>query len=273
MSRLKDLTKAISSGVAMLRVDIRNVLPSLYILNKKESTEDTELVYDGDYPNIYPQAYGEYLDMLGGMFDIVRHNAETDEELRSRILFFLSENSTKAGIQRAVQQMFLARGFSVDVDVRENFNHFFDGTSSTFNTPMRSVKGTLLYGLTIVITANVETLNQVVKYDSSTGSKETIIFPTGVTWRKRRNPYIRSLVDAFKVTSLEYLLSDIVAAGISVDKVIVQTVGTSGNLAPVTAISQVPITETDTTSDIDMTNVLTFDGLPLVYDGEFLVYS
>lgn len=269
--KLKEFTRAISSSVSLFRVSSRNLLPGLYVSNTKPSQEVAPLVYDGDYPNINPQSYGEYLDRLGAMFNISRLPGEGDEELRSRVLFYLSENSTKSGITRAVTNMFAARGFDVEVEIRETIHDYFDGTSTTFSTPMRNPKGSLLYGLTIIITAKMETVREVERYNHVTGLKETIVFPPGVSWRRRKNPYVGSLLSAFRVNSLKYLFEDIVAAGVSIDKVIIQTAGTGGDKAPTMPIEK--LVAPRAADDVDFSNVVFYDGFPLMYDGYYLVYS
>jgi hypothetical protein len=270
---LYDFTRAISSSVAAFRVAVRQLLPNLYLLNQSPNKNEDTLIYDGEYPNVNPHAYGEYLDRLGAMFDLTRHSGETDEEFRSRILFFLSENSTINGIKRAVKQIFLARGFEVDVDVRESIKDFFDGTTTPLGMPLRDVKGSMLYGLTIVITAAIESLSKVTRYNSTTGVKEEIIFPTGVVWNKRKNPYIGNILNAFKVSDLKYLLEDIVAAGINIDKVVVQTSGAGGNRAPIVTVDRVALPILSSDEEVDLTNVVTYDGIPVVYDGEYIIYS
>lgn len=269
---LYNFTRAISSAVAFFRAAVKSILPNLYIINQQESTENTPLIYSGDYPNINPQAYGEYLDLLGSMFDLYRNNRESDSEFRTRILFFISENVTKEGISRSIKQIFMVNNIEVDVDIRENYTNFFDGTSTSLGIPLRSSRHSLLYGITVVISPVVESINSVNIFNYSTLQKEMINFPVGTTWRVRRNPYTSSIINSFRIESLRYLIDDISAAGIKVDSVIVKSFGTSGSNSPVKHIEKPVGYLSGIGGESELPeNVLIYDDLPLIYDGEFLV--
>lgn len=272
MRVLYDFTRAISAGITMLRTAIRSILPNLYLVNSKESTENTPLVYSGDYPNIHPQSYGSYLDLLGGMFNLTRNSLETDAAFRTRIVFFLSENATIEGISRSIKQIFSVNGIQVDVDIRENHKYFFDGTSTSLSAPMRSPRDSLLYGITVVITPSIEELSSVSLLNFNTLQKETIVFPLTTKWRVRRNPYTGSIISSFKIDSLRYLIDDISAAGVRVDSVVVTGLGTSAATAPITFIEK-----PRGYASIDLGEIpdgaLMYDGIPLIFEDEYLVLT
>lgn len=226
---LYDFTRAISSGITLFRTSVRNLLPNLYILNREESTTETPLIYDGDFPSIEPHSYGEYLDRLGEMFAVSRNFQENDEEYRRRILFSLQQNSTKSGIKSSIDRIFETYGINADVEVRESFSNAFDGTASTFDVPMRSPEGSLLYGISVIVTPRISTYNQVSVYNFSTFQKETYSTPSGSPWRIRKNVSVDRFVSAYRVPSFRFLIDAISSAGVRVDRVIVQESGSGGS--------------------------------------------
>lgn len=267
---LYDFTRAVSSAVAFFRTAVRSILPSLYIINREASGEETPLVYSGDFPSINPHAYGSYLDLLGSMFNLTRNINETDNEFRTRILFFISENATKEGISRSIKQIFLVNNVNVDVEIRESYSNFFDGSSTSLDIPIRNRKHSLLYGINVIISPVVETLTSVSIFNYATLQRDFINFPTGTIWRVRRNPYTGSIINSFRIDSLRYLVDDIAAAGIRVDSVIVKGFGTSGSSAPATFIEK-PYGYATTGTDAIPDNALLYDGLPVVYDDEYVI--
>lgn len=240
---LYHFTRAIASGITLLKISIRSVLPNLYLLNEKESNANTTLVYDGDFPERMAHSYGEYLDRIGYMFNRERNYQEDDEEYRKRILLVLSENSTIRGLKDTIQFLLESEGILADIEIRENHSDFFDGTVSTFDAPIRDYRGTLLFGVNIFITPREQviprletntdgstyTKSGVTYYDVDTGNAIISTYPNGTSWRYYSNIYYDDLLRAFRVTSLRFLLNDITAAGVTVSRVVIRQVGAGGS--------------------------------------------
>lgn len=258
---LYNFTKAISSGITLARNAVYSILPNLYLLNRKNDS-DVPLIYSGDYPNIYPQAYGEYLDLIGELFGKPRASQESDENYRQRILFSLTENSTKNGIISTLQFLLRANGIEADVQIIPSYTNAFDGTSSSFDEPFRSASGTYLYGITIFITPkNLEKTTVFVpttwsyppdQFVTTTDSNGNAVYEYNVSgelikiyvwdaskaqvvFNKRQAIYYTKYVEAFNIPSLKYLLDDIVAAGVKVNRVIIKSPGAGGSKGEVYA--------------------------------------
>lgn len=234
-------TRGFSSGITLLKTVVRSLLPGLYLLNLNKSTKNTILVYDGDYPNISPQAYGDNLDLIGDMFGVKRNLSEEDSEFRRRILFSIGQSPTKMGIIRSVERLLSTYGVEAKVTIRENYKTSFDGVSSTFDVPIRNDSGSLLYGFSIVVEpkmddASTPILNEngvivgykVRVFNFYTFELEDKIYSPGVSWRKYKNLYINRLVDSFRLSSLGALINTISAAGVRVDRVIIKEPGAGG---------------------------------------------
>jgi hypothetical protein len=238
---LYGLTRAIAYGITMLRVSIKSVLPNLFLNTTVEINEsETPLIYNGDYPERPAHAYGEYLDKLGYMFDRPRNYKEEDENYRIRILSALVENSTLSGIKSTVSYLLQTEGIEADVQIRESYKDFFDGTSSTFDAPLRDSGGTLLYGISIVITPKSIMVPRLIQDQSGEtvtkdfvtyyvdGEEVTSVYPNGVTWGHKKNLYLTGLLNAFRVSSLKLLLNDITASGVRVTRVVLLQAGAAG---------------------------------------------
>lgn len=239
---LYNFTRAFSSGITLLRTVVRSILPNLYVINESPSSDKTPLIYDGDYPDISPQAYGTYLDYLGEMFNLERNLGESDSSYRRRIIFSIGRSSTKSGIKSSLDRLFSTYSSRIRVTIKENFNDFFDGTSSTFDVPMRDPKGSMLYGITIIVeplalegSREVVDENGIVLYrkvdyfNLDTFEFEEKEFGTNVFWKRIRSPYLGSLIDSFGVVGFRELLEDISAAGIKIDRVIIKEPAAGGS--------------------------------------------
>jgi hypothetical protein len=226
---LYDFTRALASGLTLLRISIRSILPNLFLINEYESTTKTELVYDGDFPTRKAHAYGEYLDRIGYMFNRERNYQEEDGPYRQRILSALKENSTISGIKNTVSFLLASEGLEADIEIRESHRDFFDATSSTLDAPLRNHRGTLLFGITIYITPKLQVRDSVTYYHQETGAYVTEVYPTGVYWSQRDNIYFKSLLDSFQSSSLRFLLNDITASGIYINRVVVRQAGAGGS--------------------------------------------
>jgi hypothetical protein len=235
-------TRGFSSGITLLKTAVRNLLPNLYLINEEKSSSKTPLIYDGDFPNINPESSGSYLDLLGDMFGVLRNVGENDKEYRRRILFSIGQSATRGGISRSIARLMDTYGIEADVEIRESFSTAFDGTSSTFDVPIREPEGTLLYGLSIVISpksydASVPVLDsdgnvlyrKVDIFNFDTFSMEEFIYPPNVEWRRVKNLYFDRLLEAFRADSFRSLINDISAAGIRVDRVIIREPGAGGS--------------------------------------------
>ncbi|MFA5626207.1 MAG: hypothetical protein WC965_01865 [Thiohalomonadaceae bacterium] len=215
-SVLYNFTRSLASGISSARVTVKETLGNLYITNATTQKSNLRLLYEGDFPIIYPQAYGQYLDRLGSMFDVSRYPGEGDEGYRIRILFAIRQNVTKDGISEALRLLFKSAMMDVVVDIRESYKEVFDGTSSTLDAPLRSNKGSLLYGITIVVRPVTAKLYVVRSY---TG--ETLSLPVTSPFLRVRNNNYRVILDAFQVASFKALLNNTIASGVKVNKVIV----------------------------------------------------
>lgn len=222
------LSKTIAAGIAQLRITAKRRLSNLYVQNTRVG-QDTPLIYTGDSPFIHPQAYGEYLDLLGETFLVRRNAQEGDEEFRRRILFSVKRSATVSGIREIINRIFLTYNINADVELRVSHRDYFDGTTGTFDVPLRNPGGTMLYGISIIVTPRVSMYNEVSMVNFSTLRKTTNAVPPGKSWRVRRNVSVDRFINAYRVPSFRFLLNDMVAAGIKVDRVIIQEGGAGGS--------------------------------------------
>lgn len=218
---LYNFTRSIASGITLTWVTVRSLLTNLYLVNREKS--ELPLLYEGDFPNIYPQAHDEFLDRLGYQFGVTRIPGEDDEGYRIRILFALRRNSTKAGIAESLEVLFGAVGMTVKAVVQESYAHAFDGTSTSFDAPMRSHKGSLLYGVVIYVLPVTEELTSA----NIPGQGEIDL--GGQVFHRIMNNYYRQILDAFQEKSFTSLFNESIAAGVQVDRVVVVEPGAGGS--------------------------------------------
>lgn len=194
---LKDFTTAIAVGLTLAHNNIKQVLARLYVKSSNTETE-LPLIYNGDFPHIEPQAYGQYLDLLGYMFMIPRLVAETDQDYRERIMFYLTRSSTKEGLIRAVRFLFESiLNSTAEIVLKEGFNDALDLTTTSLESPLRDPSGTLLYSVIIYVKPSA-----------------TVHVPV--------------LTSIFRQPTLKAILEDFAAAGIKILKVIVEEPGAGG---------------------------------------------
>lgn len=224
-NRLLDFTRSISAGITLAKVSARRILTNLYIQNREKS--GLPLLYEGDFPSIYPQSAGGYLDRLGDMFEVPRLLDEDDEQYRIRILFALRQNVTRDGIDKALKVLFGSVMMTIETEVHESFYEVFDGTSSTFDAPMRSHKGSLLYGVTVVIKPTVSHLSEVRVFDGL--STTTVDLGAGKYFNRINNLHYREILNAFQVNSFKELLRGTAAAGVKINNVILVEPGAGGS--------------------------------------------
>ena len=197
------LTQALSSGITLAQIAVRSVLPNLYLKNKRDD-QNIPLIYSGNYPYYYPEAYGEYLDRLGSAFNVTRLERENDFSYRERILFSLQKNATINGVEQALKVLFEYTNYTANVQVLENKDYFFDAESTNFDTPFRDPKGSMFYQVTILVEPNTNAQNL------------------------RKPVYSTYLEDIFNVSNFQLLLDDVLAAGIKIDAIIIKAPGAGG---------------------------------------------
>lgn len=149
--KLYDYTKALAYGLSSLEGNLKSFLPNLYLENRNLYGEFAPLVYEGDYPDRFAQAYDEYLDLIGASFGVFRGPNEKDNEYRQKIKLRIIQSNTTSGIARSVETVFAGLGLSVNVNVKNAFNSFFDAVGSNFNTEFRGELGSRYYRITIDI--------------------------------------------------------------------------------------------------------------------------
>jgi len=196
-------TQAISSALTLARIATRSVLPNLYLVNRRDDS-DVELIYSGDFPNLYPQAYGNYLDLLGFSFNVERLSGENDFDYRERIIFSLQQNSTKEGIENSISTLLGYCGFCGGVTVIENTNNFFDAETTSLDVPLRDYKGSMLYSINIVVE------------------------PTTFRYGFREPIYYQYFENVFEVELFKTILDDVISSGVEIESVTFLAPGTGG---------------------------------------------
>jgi len=197
------LTQALAGGITLAKVAVRSVLPNLYLKNKRDD-QNIPLIYSGNYPYFYPEAYGEYLDRIGSAFNVTRLERENDFSYRERILFSLQKNATISGVEQALKVLFEYTDYTANVQVVENKDYFFDAESTNFDVPLRDPNGSMFYQVTIFVEPSTNTQNF------------------------NKPVYSTYLEDIFNVSNVQLLLDDILAAGIKVDAIIIKAPGAGG---------------------------------------------
>lgn len=152
---LYDYTRALASGMALSDGFLKTVLPNLYLENKKVYST-TPLVYSGDYPDRYSQAYSEALTRIGTSFGVERGAGEADESYRQKIKLVIIQNPTLSGIENAVKTLFSGLGLTVNVNVFTGHTDFFDAVNSNFDTPFRGNFGARAFKVIIEIYPSIE---------------------------------------------------------------------------------------------------------------------
>lgn len=215
---LKNLSLALAAAVTRARVSIRRHLTNLDISGSTDIKKYPELMYSGDLPNKIPQAYDYHLDMLGQMFDVERRFNEDDESYRQRIIFKIKISTTKNGIKNTVKFIFETSPFFnksddsnivYDVVILENYKNFFDGVNTSFDQPMRDYS--LSHGITVYI--------KPVDARNSQGELLKLV----------RNANYKRILDISGNSGFREMLETVAAAGIIVDRVIFEQVGSGGN--------------------------------------------
>lgn len=149
--RLYDYTRAFAAGVTSSQNSLHSFLKNLYLESQNKDQIFPPLVYNGDYPFRFAQAYDDYLDLIGRGFGIFRGPNETDEAFRQKIKLVIIQNPTISGIQTSVTTLFSGLGFDVDVQVIPAASNFFDGVSSDLDTPFRGKLGSRSFRIDIRI--------------------------------------------------------------------------------------------------------------------------
>jgi hypothetical protein len=148
--RLYDYTRSFSAGISSAETSLYSFLKNLY-LETGDKDSLPPLVYNGDYPIRFAQAYDDYLDLIGRGFGIFRGPNETDEAFRQKIKLVIIQNPTVTGIENAVKTVFSGLGFDTVVDVIPAAYSFFDAVNSTFDDPIRGKLGSRSFRIDIRI--------------------------------------------------------------------------------------------------------------------------
>lgn len=232
---LKHLTKALASGMVQVRLEISKAISGIYIIGSPNPKDYGELVYTGDIKTTIPQAYKENLDKLGFMFGVKRRFFESDKSYRSRILFAIRLSTTKAGlistIKFTLENTEIFNKSEFEVEIRESFEDYFDGYTTAINSPIRD--DSMIGGITIYITpvtfvSYISNMKEV--RTSFENFKEIFKGKTYPPFYKfARNIDYNRLLDSGEFLSMKAMLETIVAAGINIDRVVLQQPGASGN--------------------------------------------
>lgn len=162
--RLYDYTRALASGISIAENKLRSFLPNVYLENLKVYNDDSLLVYEGDYPNRYPQSYDSYLDRIGEGFGVIRGPNEPDSSYRQKIKLVVIKSTTLSGIKSSIETLFSGLGFPATATIIPAHKNFFDGVSSSLNTPIRGRLGSRSYRVIIEIFPNLsKSYNNIVK--------------------------------------------------------------------------------------------------------------
>lgn len=225
---LRDISRTISSILVVARIKVRRHLATLYIQGSESPEAYGELSYTAELPKVIPQSHEEYLDRLGYMFEVYRKYREDDESYRQRIIFAIKISATKFGVKNTLKfifsNSFLLPKYAISgfreypieykVEIRETHKDFFDGVTTALNSPMRG-KITHQFGMVIYITPMPY---KIPFKNKKTGEKEYITIP--------KSPNYYRILEGEDFRSV---LGTITAAGISVDRVVFNQPGGSGN--------------------------------------------
>lgn len=154
--KLYDYTKALASSLSVTRGDLNLFLPNIYLENRRIPSENPSLVYTGDYPDRYSQAYDTYLDLIGTSFGIFRGPNESDDAYRQKIKLVLVQNHTISGIKNSVETLFSGLGLNVVANVFNESSNTFDAVSNNFETPFRKKLGARYYRIYMEIFPEVK---------------------------------------------------------------------------------------------------------------------
>lgn len=232
---LKHITKALASGMVQVRLELSKALSGIYIIGSPNPKDYGDLIYTGDIKTRIPQAYKESLDKLGFMFGVKRRFFESDKSYRSRILFAIRLSTTKVGlistIKFTLENAEIFNKSEFDVEIRESFEDYFDGYTTAINSPVRG--SSLVGGIVIYITPVT-----LVSYILNGKEIRTTLDNFKTTFKGKpyppfykfaRNIDYNRLLESGEFKSMKEMLETIVAAGINIDRVILQQPGASGN--------------------------------------------
>jgi hypothetical protein len=151
--RLYDYTRALAAGIALTEGNLKSFLPKLYLENTEFLNGETPLVYEGDIPDRFAQAYEDALDRIGFAFNVPRGPNETDDAYRQKIKLRIIQNPTLSGISNSIKTVFSGLGLDVNVvsvNARENF---FDAVGTNFSSPFRGLTGARSYRIIIEVSS------------------------------------------------------------------------------------------------------------------------
>lgn len=149
--KLYDYTRALASGISLAEGNLKSILPKIYLENKEIVGSAAPLVYEGDAPDRFPQAYDSALDRIGSSFNVFRAPNETDDAYRQKIKLAIIQNPTLAGISNSIKTVFSGLGLDVEVYALNTRDDFFDGITGEFSSPLRGTVGARSYRIVIEI--------------------------------------------------------------------------------------------------------------------------
>jgi hypothetical protein len=197
--RLYDYTRSTAAGIASAETSLYSFLKNLY-LETGDKQNLPRLVYNGDYPIRFAQAYDDYLDLIGRGFGIFRGPNETNEAFRQKIKLAIIKNPTVSGIENSIATVFSGLGFQVKVTVTPAIENFFDGVASNLDTPMRGRTGSRLFRLDISIFPGVRVEYPNFLYEVDKNTEFSI--PASGVYKFYLNPFNQNPEDLGEVTVL-----------------------------------------------------------------------
>lgn len=153
--RLYDYTRGLASGVTIAEANIKSILPNLYLENKELFGDLAPLVYEGDFPNRFPQAYDNALNLIGESFGVTRGPNETDDAYRQKLKLSIIQSPTTSGIINSVNTLFSGLGLNVETQVFDAHESFFDAVNTNFDNSFRGTVGARSFRIEIEISPSL----------------------------------------------------------------------------------------------------------------------
>jgi hypothetical protein len=149
---LYDYTRALASGISVTEGNLKSFLPKLYLENEKSFVGVGYLVYEGDIPDRFPQAYENALNKIGSSFNVFRGPNETDEAFRQKIKLKIIQSPTLSGIANSIKTVFSGLNLDINIKVKNASEDSFTGIETNFNSSFRGGVGTRSYRIIVEIT-------------------------------------------------------------------------------------------------------------------------
>ena len=202
----------------MAEGNLKTLLPSIYLENKKISGDLAPFVYEGDVPNRYPQAYENALNKIGESFGVVRGPNEEDEAYRQKIKLRVVQSPTKSGIKKSIETVFSGLGLNVTANVFDSSDSYFDAVQRGFDFPLRGLLSSRLYRVSINLTPGFKSYSNNFIKDISSGEN----------YRIENSGYYSIYFDPKKQNEGSSVkLTKIYVQGLSFDEVIIDSMSVS----------------------------------------------